>query len=102
MPADSDTGREPAARRTPGAALGLVAAWVWAIVAGGGGFLLLLEKGPLPLTNGWFALLSGVAACPLTAWLLKRLAGIAVSGRARFSAALLLFVAGRIALLAGI
>jgi len=35
--------------------LAWVAAWVWAIVAGGGGLLLLLTRGPLPLTNGWFA-----------------------------------------------
>jgi hypothetical protein len=35
------------------------------LVAGGGGLLLLLKKGPWPPTNGWFALLSGLAACPL-------------------------------------
>jgi hypothetical protein len=50
---------------TWGRLLGLIAAWAWTVVAGGGGLLLLLEKGPWPLTNGWFALLSGIAACPL-------------------------------------
>ena len=84
--------------RRLGATLGWFAAWAWAIVAGGGGFLLLCEKGPLPLTNGWFAMLSGIAACPLTAWLLRRLTGVTVSGRVRFSAAALFFIAGRVAL----
>jgi hypothetical protein len=85
-----------------GAALGWIAAWAWTIAAGGGGLLLLVEKGPLPLTNGWFALLSGLSACPLTASLLKKLAGITISGRVRLSAAALFFIAGRTALLAGI
>jgi len=84
-----------------GRTLGLICAWAWAIVAGGGGFLLLLGKGPLPLTNGWFALLSGISGCPLTAWLLKKLAGVAVSGRVRFFTAAFFFVAGRIALFLG-
>jgi len=38
-----------------------IAAWASTIVAGGGGLLLLGTKGPWPLTNGWFALLSGVS-----------------------------------------
>jgi hypothetical protein len=88
--------------RKLGATLGWIMAWAWAIVAGGGGLLLLLEKGPLPLTNGWFALLSGIAACPLTAWVFKRLTGVTVSGWLRFSAAAVVFIAGRIALAAGI
>jgi hypothetical protein len=79
----------------------LIVAWAWAIVAGGGGFLLLLEKGPLPVTNGWFALLSGLSACPLTAWLLKRFAGVAVSGRVRLFTSAFFFGVGRIALLLG-
>jgi len=99
MSAEPHTGREAAGPGGTVAALGLIAAWAWAAVAGGGGLLLLVEKGPLPLTNGWFALLSGIAACPLTVWLLKRLAGVAVSDRVRFSAALFFFLAGRIALL---
>lgn len=79
-------------------AVGWAAAWAWTIFAGGGGAMLLLEKGPLPLTNGWFALLSGIAVCPLTALLLKRYAGIAVSGRMRVAAAAFFFIAGRVAL----
>jgi hypothetical protein len=79
-----------------------IAAWAWAIVAGGGGFGLLLIRGPWPLTNGWFALFSGISACPLTAWLLRRYAGITVSGRAQFVAAVLFFLAGRLALAMGI
>ena len=55
-----------------GELLGLIAAWAWTVVAGGGGLLLLFEKGPWPLTNGWFALLSGMAACPLASWLLEK------------------------------
>jgi hypothetical protein len=84
-----------------GARLSWVAAWVWGIVAGGGGFGLLWIRGPWPLTNGWFALLSGVAACPLTAWLSKRFVGVTLSGRVRFAAAVVFLIAGRIALLAG-
>ena len=76
-----------------------ILAWIWTAMAGVGGLLLLIRLGPWPLTNGWFALASGIAACPLTAWLIKRYAGILPSGRARFIAALLFFLAGRIALL---
>jgi hypothetical protein len=85
-----------------GATLGWIAAWAWTILAGGGGLWFLWTKGPLPLTNGWFALLSGLSICPLTAWLLKRHAGIAVSGRVRIAAAALFFIAGKIALRVGI
>jgi hypothetical protein len=81
-----------------GKTLAWIAAWVWTVIAGGGGWMLLLEKGPLPLTNGWFALLSGIAACPLTASFLKKYAGITLSGRVQFAAALAFFIAGRIAL----
>jgi hypothetical protein len=102
MSPDPNPTQKTGASRKAGAVLGLVMAWVWAIVAGGGGFLLLLERGPWPLTNGWFAMFSGISACPLTAWLLNRLAGIKLSGRVRFSAALFFFLAGRIALLIGI
>ena len=78
--------------------LGETTAWVWTVLAGGGGFLLLLEKGPWPLTNGWFAMLSGIGACPLTTWILKRCANIAVSGWVRFGVAAFFFIAGQIAL----
>ena len=50
---------------TFGAALGFVAAWAWTFPAAGGGAWLLLSKGPWPLTNGWFALFSGLAVSPL-------------------------------------
>jgi hypothetical protein len=83
-------------------ALGLIAIWAWAIVAGGGGFLLLLEKGPLPLTNGWFAMFSGVAVCPLTAVLVRKLTGATFSLRARIITSMAFFIAGRAALLLGI
>jgi hypothetical protein len=82
--------------------LGWIAAWAWAILAGGGGLWLLWTKGPLPLTNDWFALFSGLVACPLTAWLLKKYAGIAISSWVRIAAAILFFIAGRIALRVGI
>jgi hypothetical protein len=88
-------------RITFGVAVDWVAAWAWAIVAGGGGLWLLWTKGPWPLTNGWFALLSGISACPLTAWVLKKYAGVAVSGKVRLAAAVFFFVAGRIALAVG-
>jgi hypothetical protein len=84
--------------RKRGKTIGWVAAWVWTTMAGGGGLMLLLEKGPLPLTNGWFALLSGISACPLTGSLLKKHAGITVSGRVQFAAAVAFFIAGRLAL----
>jgi len=67
------------------------------ILAGGGGVLLLIERGPWPLTNGWFAMLSGIAACPLIAWLANRAFGITLSGRSRFAAAVLIWLAGQIA-----
>ncbi len=87
--------------KTIGETVDWVAAWAWAIVAGGGGLWLLWTKGPWPLTNGWFALLSGISACPLTAWVLKKYAGVAVSGKVRLAAAVFFFVAGRIALAVG-
>ena len=84
-----------------GARLALIVAWAWTLVAGGGGVMLLIERGPWPLTNGWFAVCSGVAACPLTAWLANRILGISFSGRARFVAAALIWIAGQIARRAG-
>lgn len=73
------------------------AAWIWALVAGVGGFVLLVHEGPLPITNGWFAMFSGIAACPLTASLLRRHAGIVVPGYIQFAVALLIYIAGRVA-----
>jgi hypothetical protein len=77
---------------------GSLVGWGWTIVAGGGGLGLIIQLGPWPPTNGWFALFSGLSACPLTAWLLKRYAGYAPSGYVRFAAAVLFILAGRTAL----
>ncbi len=76
----------------------LIAAWTWTVVAGIGGLGLIITLGPWPPTNGWFALFSGLSACPLTAWLLKRFAGINFPGWARLVAAVLIIMAGRLAL----
>lgn len=83
------------------ALLGTIIAWVWTVVCGGGGIEYLWDAGPMKLTHGWFALASGIAACPLTAWALKRYGGVHFSGWARFAAAALFIAAGRLALLAG-
>jgi hypothetical protein len=85
------------ALRSYAPAIGSIAAWAWTIVAGGGGLLLLVERGPWPLTNGWFALCSGIAACPATAWLVERSLGVRPAGWIRFAAAALFFVAGHAA-----
>jgi len=82
--------------------VGWIAGWMWAVIAGGGGLWLLWTKGPWRLTNGWFALCSGVSACPLTAWLLQRYVDVRLSGWVQLSLAVLFFVAGKIALRIGI
>lgn len=51
----------------------------------------------MPITNGWFALLSGVAACPLTGSLVKRHTRFSMSIYAQLALALLIFIAGRVA-----
>ena len=73
-----------------------IGGWAWFFVAGIGGLALLIHQGPLPITNGWFAMFSGIAACPLLAWLLKRYSGVGVSAHVQFLAALLILIAGRI------
>src|SRR5206468_4441500 len=83
--------------RTIGLALAWVVGWAWALVAGVGGLVLLIHEGPLPITNGWFAMFSGIAACPLTASLLKKYAHVTVPGYFQFLAALLIMAAGRVA-----
>ncbi len=55
---------------------GSIAAWGWTLLAGIGGLGLIITMGPWQPTNGWFALFSGLSACPLTAWLLKKCAAI--------------------------
>lgn len=77
--------------------IGWLVAWGWALIAGVGGFVLLVHQGPLPITNGWFAMFSGIAACPLTATLLKRYARVVVPPYVQYALALLIFVAGRVA-----
>lgn len=89
---------QPAWYQKLGRTLGWLVAWVWTIVAGGGGLGLLITRGPLPITNGWFALFSGISACPLTARLLRKYAGISLSGWARFAIAVLIIVIGRLVL----
>jgi hypothetical protein len=79
--------------------LGFAAAWAWTLLASGGGVWLLLTKGPWPLTNGWFALFSGVAICPLLASFLKVNFATDVSWHLRLAAAALIFLAGHAALL---
>lgn len=104
MPDQSNAVQARQADRSPRAlsVLGQVAGWIWAVAAGGGGLWMLLTRGPWPLTNGWFALASGLSGCPLTAWVLKKSARVTVSGWIQFALALLFFVAGRIALMLGL
>jgi hypothetical protein len=102
MPDDPNVTRKTITVSKVGAVLGWLSAWAWTIVAGGGGFGLLVIQGPWKLTHGWFALFSGVSACPLTATMLRKYAGITVSGWARIAAAVLFIVAGRIALKLGL
>lgn len=82
--------------RTVTMAVAQVSAWAWFLVAGIGGLALLIHQGPLPITNGWFAMFSGIAACPLLAFLLKKYSGVAVSAHVQLFAALLILIAGRI------
>lgn len=88
-------------RRKIGALLGWILGWTWTIIAGGGGLWLLWTKGPGRLTNGWFALCSGVSACPLITWFLKRYFGLRTTGWVQLSCAVLFFIAGKIALRVG-
>jgi len=82
-----------------GRVAGEAAACGWFILAGCGGLGLIIKTGPWPPTHGWFAMFSGLAGCPLTAWASRRYLGVALSGRARLGAAALFILAGRLALL---
>jgi hypothetical protein len=93
-----DTGHSEIARWTLAGALGFVAAWTWTLLAAGGGVWLLLTKGPWPLTNGWFALFSGLALCPLLAAFVKVNFGRALSWPLRLGTAAFIFLAGHAAL----
>lgn len=79
--------------------LAWAAGWIWTTVAGGGGLWLLYTNGPWPPTNGWFAVFSGFAACPLINKPLSKYSRPSAVGWAQFGAAALLFAAGRAALL---
>jgi hypothetical protein len=79
--------------------LGWIAGWAWTFLAGWGGLWLLVTRGPWPPTNGWFALASGLSACPLIGWVFARIGGVRVSGWIQFGAAALFYGAGRVALL---
>jgi hypothetical protein len=83
--------------KTVSCSLVWLAGWAWALLAGLGGLILLIHEGPLPVTNGWFAMFSGMAACPLTATLLKKHAGFSIAAWAQFAIAFLIFLAGRVA-----
>ena len=72
-----------------------LAGWAWCVLAGGGGLWLLCTRGPWPLTNGWYALCSGLSASPLTGALLRRV-GVPATPRGQAIAALLFFIAGHI------
>lgn len=88
----------PTATKRTLAWLAVVAGWGWCLFAAGGGFGILLLRGPWPPTNGWFAVMSGLAACPLIAQLLRKSANLKVSGWQQFGAAVFLVSLGRLAL----
>ena len=96
-PMMKQSAQQPVPHRMNLQRVGLVVAWLWTIVAGGGGLWLLVHNGPLPLTNGWFALLSGVAACPLLAPIARKSFGFSLSGWYQFGAAAFFFIAGHVA-----
>lgn len=91
--------RKYLAPKEPVRLFGELLAWAYFMLAGCGGFFLILKMGTLPLTHGWYAMFSGIAWCPATAWLLKRTAHIAPPYWARFAVAAIFFVLGRIALI---
>ena len=72
--------------------------WVWTLVVAGNGVLLLVTRGIWPPTNGWFAVLSGLAACPLFARPLEKRLGIKRALWLQFVLAATFFILGHIAL----
>jgi hypothetical protein len=85
------------ALRRIGFAIAWMVGWAWALLAGVGGLILLIHEGPLPITNGWFAMFSGMSACPLSGFLLRKYARVKVPLAAQLAIALLIMIAGRIA-----
>lgn len=80
-----------------GSVFAQIVAWIWGLLLSIGGLALLIHEGPWPVTNGWFALFSGVAACPFSAWLLKRYANIKIPLSVQIAVALFISIAGRTA-----
>jgi hypothetical protein len=78
--------------------VGWVVAWGWGLLTIIGGLGLIITLGPWPPTDGWFALFSGLAAWPPTAWTLRRYRGINFPGSARFVAAFAIILLGRLTL----
>jgi hypothetical protein len=87
----------PLPRRAVGI-VGLIAGWAWGLLNTIGGAGLLIRQGPWPLTNGWFALCGGLCALPASAWIVRRLTGVRISGWLQFALAVAFFLAGRAAL----
>lgn len=79
--------------------IGAIVAWFWFILAGCGGVGLMVVTGPWPPTHGWFAMFSGLAAWPVTAWASKKYLRVTLSGRVRLGAAAAFILAGRLALI---
>ena len=72
--------------------VGFLIAWAWTIFAGLGGFAMMVQGHVGP---GFFAMLSGIVACPAFHGFAKTNLKIDLSGMARFVIALLLlFIAG--------
>lgn len=94
---NSDDGAMHIYTRAVGVTIAWVVGWAWALLAGLGGLILLIHRGPLPITNGWFAMLAGLAACPLTAVILRKCARVSIPGYVQLGVALLIMLAGRIA-----
>ncbi|MBL6939738.1 MAG: hypothetical protein ISS15_04705 [Alphaproteobacteria bacterium] len=89
----------PSLRRRTLRVLGEAFAWTWFALSGLGGFGLILTTGALPFTHGWYAMFSGIALCPATAWLVKRATATEPSYPTRFLIALSIILAGRLALI---
>lgn len=82
-----------------GAVIVKIAAWGWTLIAGGGGLGLLILQGPWPPTNGWFAMFSGVSACPLWPSFLRQRAKVNLPGWVQPVIAVSLAIADRVALI---